>query len=677
MYENYLGYEPAASPFAVQPAASPFAVQPAAAKPSLASLLKLTDTQANQYAAPIAERNAIVSQLEGLGFDPTPYISDGNDFNNLDLSGWQNILDTQQTIKKNADYAARGAAYNKTQGAIPNNLYTFANVKDYYDTYGTVPISWTGMSGYYDPGVKETSTGYLTPDAAATYTLYSPRSGKTIGSGVGAEGLLSLAQQANDLNANQGRKADWQLYQTPAEGGSSNLLGGNLYNSDLTLLGKIVATGLPIAAAFIPGLGPIASAALSAAAAGVGAAMQDQDPLKAALIAGGTAGLLKGTPIGQGISKAVSSVPVIGSAINSVGNGISNAIGSAIPQAASNAASDIVVKGAVNAGTKSLVNAGTNALVNAAVNSGVNAAPSTLAAKPAPATEAPVAGDQTIVVKGANKAAADAAQAAVSSLAVNPAPAPADQTIQVTAKKPTPGTTDALTALGVTVPGAINTSSVAPADNATTTPADKSALTTKDKIQLGLTAAGLLSGAIGGATSGGGGNATIPGGIGGMNSTFSAKLPTANLPGLGDGTGVAGTAGAGPRTASDLAVQGLTRNPQDWYRYGYGPQQSFFNEVPQGAPNTSKAFTGYAGGGDVAGPGTGRSDSIPARLSDGEYVMDAETVALLGDGSTKAGAKKLDTFRVNLRKQKGRNLAQGKFSVKAKAPEHYLAGGRS
>jgi hypothetical protein len=78
----------------------------------------------------------------------------------------------------------------------------------------------------------------------------------------------------------------------------------------------------------------------------------------------------------------------------------------------------------------------------------------------------------------------------------------------------------------------------------------------------------------------------------------------------------------------------------------------------------------------VHGAGTGRSDDIPAVLSDGEYVMDAETVALLGDGSSKAGAKKLDELRVNLRRHKGANLAKGRFSVNAKSPEKYLAGGR-
>jgi hypothetical protein len=78
----------------------------------------------------------------------------------------------------------------------------------------------------------------------------------------------------------------------------------------------------------------------------------------------------------------------------------------------------------------------------------------------------------------------------------------------------------------------------------------------------------------------------------------------------------------------------------------------------------------------VRGPGSGRSDEIPALLSDGEYVIDAETVALLGDGSSEKGAKRFDDLRVNIRKHKGRNLAKGKFSANAKRPERYLSGGQ-
>lgn len=87
---------------------------------------------------------------------------------------------------------------------------------------------------------------------------------------------------------------------------------------------------------------------------------------------------------------------------------------------------------------------------------------------------------------------------------------------------------------------------------------------------------------------------------------------------------------------------------------------------------------GYAMGGALnrlaRGSGSGRDDTIPARLSDGEYVIDAETVALLGNGSTDNGAKKLDSMRQQVRMQKGKALAKGKFSPNAKSPLAYIGG---
>ena len=62
-----------------------------------------------------------------------------------------------------------------------------------------------------------------------------------------------------------------------------------------------------------------------------------------------------------------------------------------------------------------------------------------------------------------------------------------------------------------------------------------------------------------------------------------------------------------------------------------------------------KAPQGYARGGYLNGPGDGLSDSIPAtiegkqpaRLADGEFVVSADVVSGLGNGSSKAGAKHL------------------------------------
>ena len=218
-----------------------------------------------------------------------------------------------------------------------------------------------------------------------------------------------------------------------------------------------------------------------------------------------------------------------------------------------------------------------------------------------------------------------------------------------------------------------------------------------DKKKLGLEEylriAGLLSDLVGGAAGGGQGQTGTygGGGTGRLNPIFSAKLPSA---------GGLGTIGAN-RTARPMG-------DVDWLTYGTRPELNFFDYASQNnpapittpIPNEPRGPSMYAPdvdnvrfaqGGSLAakrggpprrtefavnGAGTGRSDDIPAVLSDGEYVIDAETVALLGDGSNKAGAKKLDDLRVKVRKHKGQKLAKGRFSAKAKKPEAYLSGGR-
>ena len=48
-----------------------------------------------------------------------------------------------------------------------------------------------------------------------------------------------------------------------------------------------------------------------------------------------------------------------------------------------------------------------------------------------------------------------------------------------------------------------------------------------------------------------------------------------------------------------------------------------------------------ADGGAINGPGTGTSDSIPALLSDGEFVMTADAVRGAGGGDRNRGAAKM------------------------------------
>jgi hypothetical protein len=108
---------------------------------------------------------------------------------------------------------------------------------------------------------------------------------------------------------------------------------------------------------------------------------------------------------------------------------------------------------------------------------------------------------------------------------------------------------------------------------------------------------------------------------------------------------------------------------QNWDKVSRG-------QYAMGQPEVAMAMGGPLG--QVArfarGAGSGRDDTINARLSDGEYVMDAETVAMLGDGSSKEGARRLDQMRASLRSHKGKALAKGKFSPDAKSPLQYIKG---
>ena len=56
--------------------------------------------------------------------------------------------------------------------------------------------------------------------------------------------------------------------------------------------------------------------------------------------------------------------------------------------------------------------------------------------------------------------------------------------------------------------------------------------------------------------------------------------------------------------------------------------------------------------GYIRGVNGGQDDDVNAMLSNGEYVIDASTVADLGDGNNEAGARKLDAFRERVRKHK-------------------------
>ena len=72
-----------------------------------------------------------------------------------------------------------------------------------------------------------------------------------------------------------------------------------------------------------------------------------------------------------------------------------------------------------------------------------------------------------------------------------------------------------------------------------------------------------------------------------------------------------------------------------------GGMSKYHEAAPEGHhPEFITGVTGYYAG----GRGTGQSDDIPAMLHDGDYVIDAEAVSALGDGSSKAGNDALMKF---------------------------------
>ena len=122
--------------------------------------------------------------------------------------------------------------------------------------------------------------------------------------------------------------------------------------------------------------------------------------------------------------------------------------------------------------------------------------------------------------------------------------------------------------------------------------------------------------------------------------------------------------------------------PQGMPQQGMMPQQQGMPPPMRkgGLPHVSdvpltQGRMDFRKGAAVHGAGDGQSDDIPAMLADGEYVIDAETVAQIGNGSTKAGAQALDKFRESIRAHK-RSAPINKIPPKTKALTSYLKGAK-
>ena len=98
-------------------------------------------------------------------------------------------------------------------------------------------------------------------------------------------------------------------------------------------------------------------------------------------------------------------------------------------------------------------------------------------------------------------------------------------------------------------------------------------------------------------------------------------------------------------------------------------EQPMYQAMAKGGISDLGGYSDYARGGRMLkGPGDGMSDSIPAsiagkrpaRLADGEFVIPADVVSHLGNGSTDAGAKQLYAMMNKVRQARTGRKAQGR-----------------
>jgi hypothetical protein len=537
--------------------------------------------------------------------------------------------------------------------------------------YGVTNYGKVSTGGFKtgDPNAKQ---AWLTPGTA--YTLIDNVTGKQMGASASTpQELLALTEQAKSISNTQGKKADWSIVKGDGAGGETVAADARDPDKNLNAFYALAALAVVIAAPYALGALGFGSGAAGATAVGTGTvAGATTAGLTAAEIAAlGSLGTFAGetalvtAPLlaGSGISGTLAAIAGTGA----LAGGLSTL---ATPTPVSPTAppgSALPFEEVVGSG----LSTGAPALPLPEIAGGLGALAPTLPTLPGEPSALDIEESQV----DAPKVPKTITPYVIPSLPLIPdltlptlpgEPSALDiEESQVDApkvpKKPE------IPFIPTITPFPIPDVKFIVDPKVPTLPEDPDYLKYLKYLEWAAKAAALVGGAAGGSGGAGAGTGAVPGGSGLMPPSFATdKLPTGDaIPAFGGGTSPTS------RTARDMG-------DIDWNRYGFGPEKSFFANVPQRAAKggsmavrrPSKSFA-------VQGAGDGRSDDIPAVLSDGEYVMDAETVALLGNGSNKAGAAQLDRFRANVRKHKGKALAKGRFSVNAKNPQAYMAGGRS
>ena len=88
------------------------------------------------------------------------------------------------------------------------------------------------------------------------------------------------------------------------------------------------------------------------------------------------------------------------------------------------------------------------------------------------------------------------------------------------------------------------------------------------------------------------------------------------------------------------------------YRPGFDPEEEAFEEDSPWQYPQKFSEQKFSEGGFLEGESPGQQDNVPALLSEGEYVIPADVVSDLGDGNSKAGAKRLNQLILEIRRHK-------------------------
>jgi len=421
--------------------------------------------------------------------------------------------------------------------------------------YITAPVSNKGNP------TSKTSGNVFAVRTDQPVRLVDLRTNKVIFEGTGVEAARKATELGQNLTNTLGNKASYNI-QTANPSGEYTTVANEKKNK--SVLGQIADVALPIAASYIPGVGPVLGAALGSAASSAAQGRSLENTLlRAGLAAGGSA--LGGQIFGKAVPGGAASTGGINADLipNALeGLSFGSLTGASIPAGVGGAAGDIIVN-AARAVAPSLVGSTVGGVLGSAVASqvgtpnqrnvvdGIDQETGEIVVSTRP--------DPIAVTQNPGLGSALAGLPALTELAMDPTltpPQPED--IVVSGNRPVPKTVvpDELAAAGSVLAG-LGLSQVPTPDKALT--GTSSILKSDDVLGTGLNLSQLIS-------------------IGGIGTNLLGSL-LAGGDGTGTGTGVPYVSPFGAGAGVGIgAGRDMRANPNiiDYERYGFGPEAMFF-----------------------------------------------------------------------------------------------------